>query len=74
LSSDVGLFIGVSGCGALIQIVGSSGAFVGIAVALFAGAVLTASVGDTRRSTSARPMPVQTATSTQPHHIPEVAT
>lgn len=74
LSSDVGLFIGVSGCGALIQIVGSSGAFVGIAVALFAGAVLTASVGDTRRSTSARPTPVQTATSTQPHHIPEVAT
>jgi MFS family permease len=50
LSSDIGWLIGASGSGAAIQIIGTRGAFATMAILLFGGALLTASIGDTRRS------------------------
>jgi MFS family permease len=56
LCSDVGLFVGVSGSGALLQIFGAQAVFAVMAVALVGGAVLAASVGETRpRSLSTIP-------------------
>jgi MFS family permease len=48
LCADVGLFVGASGSGALLQAVGAETAFAGMAIALLAGAALAASIGDTR--------------------------
>jgi MFS family permease len=49
LAADVGLFVGAAGGGALLEIVGSKTAFAGMAVILLLGALLTASIGETRQ-------------------------
>lgn len=48
LSSDIGLFVGVSGSGALLEVFGPRGVFSVLAVVLLAGGALAASVGETR--------------------------
>jgi MFS family permease len=57
ITADIGLFVGVVGAGAVVDRIDGTAVFLGVAVALLAGAALTRAVGETRNRTVLVPQP-----------------